>query len=890
MRAVFLRVLEASEKSTALRAAVDPIAAANSGHRFEVKLKSFLDVPRSPFAYWVSDRLRQLFADLMSFATEGREAWVGLQTNNDFQWLRLWYEIRPEDLRNGRAVEYTSAWVPYAKGGEYARYYSNIHLVLQWGQNGRHLKEWKLEELRKGRITANNSQCWNESEYFQFGLTWSQRSQKGLSVRALPGGAIFGIKGPGAFCRMDKSETLAFLALFNSASFIALVNMQMAFGSYDTGVIRRTPIPRNWTGAIECLGRLGEEAWRLGRRVDSCHECSRAFTLPALLQVEGDTLAQRGTAWGGRIIGVRAELTSIQAEVDEHCFELYGIEKLDRQAIADGFGGMNSTMTATVDLETYTDADSETADVEDADVNLIGLTANLTSWTLGVGLGRFDVRLATGERGPPPEPGPFDPLPPCSPGMLTGQEGLLLEAPPPTYPIDFPRDGILADDPGNRVDITRRIHIVFECVFSTEADRIWGEAAQILGNGDGDLRRWLSRSLFEDTIRRYSKSRRKAPIYWQLATPSANYSIWLYCHRLTKETFYTVLSDHVDPKLQHEERRLGALLAESGDSPNAGQRRQIAEQEEFVNELRTFREEVARIAPLWNPNYDDGVIINFAPLWRLVPQHRAWQSECKACWDKLVAGDYDWSHLAMHLWPERVVPKGADDRSLAIAHGLEDRFWVGDLGGRWRPRQSIDGTVRYLEQQLLSRALTQTVGELEAFLKEHGARHASPGKTWWKALSGGDHDDHPLALALWPERVLSKAHGSRNQNPRHDQAELTMLASFCDYVGSLSEWSERWAALHAGDLDEEPIARFLYPRRVVERAQKDPDFAEKHDLTRWFWLDEPGRSRRLMEPEQELAAAVKERESAAVKAALKGLLEAPVTNGSSRRGRRQAAR
>ncbi len=70
------------------------------------------------------------------------------------------------------------------------------------------------------------------------------------------------------------------------------------------------------------------------------------------------------------------------------------------------------------------------------------------------------------------------------------------------------------------------------------------------------------------------------------------------------------------------------------------------------------------------------MIINFAPLWRLVPQNKAWQKELKSTWDALCEGKYDWAHLAMHLWPERVVPKCATDRSLAIAHGLEDVFWV----------------------------------------------------------------------------------------------------------------------------------------------------------------------------------------------------------------------
>ena len=78
--------------------------------------------------------------------------------------------------------------------------------------------------------------------------------------------------------------------------------------------------------------------------------------------------------------------------------------------------------------------------------------------------------------------------------MLTGEDGLPLEA-PPAGPITFPRDGILADDPGHRIDISSLVRAVFEGVFGAGVDRIWAEAAQILGNSDGDLRPWLRRSL-----------------------------------------------------------------------------------------------------------------------------------------------------------------------------------------------------------------------------------------------------------------------------------------------------------------------------------------------------------------------------------------------------------
>ena len=217
---------------------------------------------------------------------------------------------------------------------------------------------------------------------------------------------------------------------------------------------------------------------------------------------------------------------------------------------------------------------------------------------------------------------------------------------------------------------------------------------------------------FADHLKRYSKSRRKAPVYWQLATPLASYSVWLYYHRFTKDTFYKVLNDYVVPKLQHEERNLTSLVQESGALPTASQRRDISAQETFVGELRSFRDEVARIAPLWNPDLNDGVIINFAPLWRLVPQHRSWQKECKSCWDKLVKGDYDWAHLAMHLWPERVVPKCAKDRSLAIAHGLEDALWEEGEDGKWKPKKVEKDTVDELIKERMSSAVKEALSNL----------------------------------------------------------------------------------------------------------------------------------------------------------------------------------
>jgi hypothetical protein len=140
--------------------------------------------------------------------------------------------------------------------------------------------------------------------------------------------------------------------------------------------------------------------------------------------------------------------------------------------------------------------------------------------------------------------------------------------------------------------------------------------------------------------------------------------VWLYYPRLTRDSLYRVLNEVVKPKVTFEEQRLTEMRGEGAT------RRQIEIQESFVEELRTFREEVTRVAPLWNPDLDDGVLLNFAPLWRLTP-HPGWRRDTKAAWESLAKGDFDWARLAMNLWPERVIPKCAKERHLALAHDLE---------------------------------------------------------------------------------------------------------------------------------------------------------------------------------------------------------------------------
>jgi len=275
---------------------------------------------------------------------------------------------------------------------------------------------------------------------------------------------------------------------------------------------------------------------------------------------------------------------------------------------------------------------------------------------------------------------------------------------------------ILVSDRGHDSDMGEHLNRAGRAVFSADWENLCEELARELGGNGGTLVTLVLKRGFKMHVERYSAHKRSAPIYWELTISSHTYAVWLYYHRLTKDTFYKLFNDYVKPKHEHEQRKLDRLRAEAGPEPTRSQRGEIDQQETFVAELKTFAEEIDRITPLWNPDLNDGVIINFAPLWRLVPQHKAWQKECKACWDKLVKGDYDWAKLAMHLWPERVVPKCRTDASLAIAHVLEDMFWEQDAKDKWvskdEPEEGWESTINKLVTERTSPAVKAALDSL----------------------------------------------------------------------------------------------------------------------------------------------------------------------------------
>ena len=253
--------------------------------------------------------------------------------------------------------------------------------------------------------------------------------------------------------------------------------------------------------------------------------------------------------------------------------------------------------------------------------------------------------MARGE----PSPGLFDPVPLCPPGMLTGSAGQPLAIRPDDYPLHLPPLRLLIDEPGHQWDIAAAIERSARAVFGEPAD-ILAELREILRRTD--IRDHLRKQFFKDHLSRYSKSRRKAPIYWPLTVPSRNWGVWVYAPTFTRETLYAVASEAGRRERLASEAMTRLRREQRGGAGGRAARRvseELDAEEKLAEELRLFRLEAERIAGLgWEPDLDDGIILCAAPLADLFP---AWP-DTRTARAELRRGMYPWATVA--AWADRL--------------------------------------------------------------------------------------------------------------------------------------------------------------------------------------------------------------------------------------------
>ncbi len=417
---LFFRLLADADKAAALRDQTLKVSETFrvSPPTYAVDPVFFRQVPGSPFAYWVSERVRRLFQELPPFEGEGRTVRVGLQTGDDFRFVRCWWEVPPTQIVTGsagttptdfRQQTFTKRWVPFAKGGAFSPYYADLHLVVNWARDGEELRNFDRSVIR------------NEVSYFYPGLTWAYRTHR-LCLQELPPGVVISVRGSGVFADHDTLQT--WLGLGNSYILDFLVKVAMGregHPQFDQGDLKLMPFPNFDDVSREALSQRAIAGLELRKRIETTSEVSSFATLPALLQTTGDSLNQRAEQWANQVAVVTDQLAAHQRQIDDIAFRLYGLEGEDRRAIE---SGLNQTAASEPALAAD-DEETNPDNLAEGPVHNSGeLTAALLAYGLGCALGRWDIRLALVPGLIPSLADPFAPLPACSPGTLVGPNGL----------------------------------------------------------------------------------------------------------------------------------------------------------------------------------------------------------------------------------------------------------------------------------------------------------------------------------------------------------------------------------------------------------------------------------------------------------------------------------
>ena len=274
---------------------------------------------------------------------------------------------------------------------------------------------------------------------------------------------------------------------------------------------------------------------------------------------------------------------------------------------------------------------------------------------VGIAFGRWDIRFAQHLKEIPAFGGVFDALP----FMPT----VSLDNIPSDYLVDTPADGILSNQTDSRLNLAMKVRDVMRLIWREKADDMEYELCRLIGVKSLQAYFETPQGFFDYHFKRYTKSRRKAPIYWPLSSEDGSLTYWIYYPKLSHNTLPSLII-----KLREENEKLMSGINAAMASKEKNLENDLRAKQYQVENMMV---EINRIIDSgYEPNHDDGVPVTSCPLVNLI-SHRAWKAECQSNLEELNKGNYDWSHLAMSMYPARVTKKAKKDWCMALTHGLE---------------------------------------------------------------------------------------------------------------------------------------------------------------------------------------------------------------------------
>ena len=580
----------------------------NKANYFQAKQKDFEKIPGSPIAYWVSDKIREIFEKKLIgnlFPVK-----KGADTGNNDLFLKMWHEvnIRKSGLTLGieeAKKKFTGKWVPYNKGGEFRKWYGNLEYFINWENDGYDLKNSKAN-LRSPQL------------YFRDGITWNALSSSKTSARK-SANSIFDSAGSSMF--PQKEEIGYYLAFMNSKIVDYLLKILNPTLNYGAGTISNLP-DADIKKHKEIIKNKSQQNISISKEEWDSRETSWDFERLSL--IDGKDLKSAYENYCSHWRDNFVQLHKNEEELNRLFIEIYDLQdEMDEKVSFNDITILKKeAKIVEIDNSKAREFSSESERyLYDRGVNLEfnkdELVKQFLSYAIGCIMGRYSTN---------------------KPGLIMANSDDVLELSSNKFSVkdtngdirqevetEFLPDefGILpiTTEKDFSNDIVERVKEFVKFVYGEESlkDNL-NFIAEALGNKNNKnpeeiIRGYFIKDFYKDHLQRYQKR----PIYWLMSSGNA-FSCLFYIHRYEPLTVARVRADYLIPyqeMLENSkkfiERQLYAEDITAKEKKNV--EKELKDLDVLLKELREYANEVKHIAEQKIVlDLDDGVNVNYERL------------------------------------------------------------------------------------------------------------------------------------------------------------------------------------------------------------------------------------------------------------------------------------
>ena len=582
----------------------------NKANYFQAKQKDFEKIPGSPIAYWVSDKVREIFEKNQKLGDVGKTR-QGIATGKNEKFLRLWQEVNIKEI--GFQYENTeSIWkdkkkyVIYNKGGEVRKWYGNQDNLI------------KFDEKNYNLLKNSGNKLPSKEYYFKESISWSKVSSTNFSMRFYQKGFIFADAGMSYF---SKENLKYILGISNSKLINKFLTILSPTLNFEAGHLALIPLIYNDNKKII---ELIEENISISKEEWDSRETSWDFEKLSL--VDGKDLRTAFENYCSHWRDNFVQLHKNEEELNRLFIEIYELQdEMDEKVSFDDITILKKeAKIVEIDNSKAKEFSSESEKyLYDRGVSLEfnkdELVKQFLSYAIGCIMGRYSTN---------------------KPGLIMANSDDVLELSSNKFSVkdtdgdirqevetEFLPDefGILPitaeKDFSN--DIVERVKEFVKIFYGEESlkDNL-NFIAEALGNKDNRnpeeiLRAYFITAFYKDHLQRYQNR----PIYWLMNSGKKNaFSCLFYMHRYEPLTVARVRADYLihyqemlENKRKFIERQLYAEDITAKEKKNV--EKELKDLDVLLKELREYANEVKHIAEQKIAlDLDDGVNVNYERL------------------------------------------------------------------------------------------------------------------------------------------------------------------------------------------------------------------------------------------------------------------------------------